>query len=536
MVGSVRRARQRKRLAGAVFLAVLAAGVAVVPAEAAPAARTVPVLRWTGCGAPYECATARVPLDHDDPGGPPISLALIRLPASHPGRRIGTLFVNPGGPGGSGVELVREGAAQKIWTPEVLARFDVVGFDPRGVGASAPIRCFASDEDEAAFFGTTPFFPYQQRQIDPFIATYAQYGGICLRHNGPIMRHLSTANVARDLDLLRRAVGDARLTFDGASYGSFIGSVYANLFPNRVRAMVLDGVIDPVAWTTGRPPSGHTLPFSVRTGDAHGAQAAVGQFLTRCDAAGPAACALAPNAGRKLDRLFTASRVELVGGLGYDTINTIVLGILYSTRTWATGAGFLRRLYDAAFAGAAPSAPVEIPSELAGLARGNASDALNAVQCADSVNPRDPYAWVRAAARQDALGLVFGPTWAWTSAACATWPAVDDDKYLGPFTRTTSAPVLVIGNRYDPATTYHGALVVDDLLPRSRLLTMDGAGHTTWSNSSRCIDVHVQRYLIAGMLPPVGARCAPDLQPFVDRPAAGRSVSAVEMRPPASRP
>ena len=141
------------------------------------------------------------------------------------------------------------------------------------------------------------------------------------------------------------------------------------------------------------------------------------------------------------------------------------------------------------------------------------------------------------AARQERLGLVFGPTWAWTSAACATWPAVDDDKYLGPFTRTTSAPVLVIGNRYDPATTYHGALVVDDLLPRSRLLTMDGAGHTTWSNSSRCIDVHVQRYLIAGTLPPVGASCAPDLQPFVDRPEAGRSIAtAVGLRPPAARP
>ena len=144
------------------------------------------------------------------------------------------------------------------------------------------------------------------------------------------MRHLSTANVARDLDLLRRAVGDDRLTYDGASYGSFIGSVYANLFPNRVRAMVLDGVIDPVAWTTGRPRAAHTLPFSVRHGSMPTArEAALGQFLTRCDAAGPAACALAPNAGRKLDRLFShVPRRARVGGLGYDTINTIVLGVL----------------------------------------------------------------------------------------------------------------------------------------------------------------------------------------------------------------
>ena len=313
------------------------------------------------------------------------------------------------------------------------------------------------------------------------------------------------------------------------SYGSFLGNVYANLFPGRVRAVVLDGVLDPVAWTTGRPPGGDSIPFSARTGDAHGAQAAlrsVPQPVRRRRADRRARWLPTPAPSSTACSPGPASR--RVGGLGYDVINSVVLGILYTTSTWGSAAGFLRNLYDSAFSSTSPPAPVSLPPELAGRAYDSSFDALIAVQCADTVNPRDPYAWVRTVARQEKLGLVFSPTWTWTSAPCATWPAVDDDRYLGPFTRTTSAPVLVVGNRYDPATTYHGAQVVDDILPRSRLLTLDGPGHTTWLNKSRCIDVHVQRYLIAGTLPPVGATCAPDHQPFTPAaPAAGPAVAQV---------
>ena len=215
----------------------------------------MPRIVWKACGGPYECAQAPVPLDYDDPRGPTIPIALIRLPASNPARRIGSVFINPGGPGGSGVDIIRSGAAQVIWTDAVRARFDIIGFDPRGVARSRPLKCFASNDEAQRFFGSAPIFPYTKSQEAPFIALAARLGQRCVARGGAIIRHMSTANVARDLDLLRQAVGDDKLSYDGISYGSILGSTYAALFPNRVRALVIDGVADPVSWFTGRPPT-----------------------------------------------------------------------------------------------------------------------------------------------------------------------------------------------------------------------------------------------------------------------------------------
>src|SRR4051794_2732038 len=259
MLGSM---RVRLGVAAVAGLLVAAFGAAVPAATVAAApAPPVPHLQWVSCGAPYQCATAKVPLDYDQPTGATISLALVRLPATDRAHRIGSLFINPGGPGGSGVGLVHEGAAQVIFSNEVRARFDIVGFDPRGVAASTPLRCFKSIDDENALVGGVPYFPFKQGEIGPFVTAFAKFGQACARNGGPILRHMSTANVARDLDLLRQAVGDAGLTYDGVSYGSFLGTTYANLFPGKVRALIVDGVLDPVAWTTGRAPADSSVPF-----------------------------------------------------------------------------------------------------------------------------------------------------------------------------------------------------------------------------------------------------------------------------------
>jgi pimeloyl-ACP methyl ester carboxylesterase len=353
---------------------------------------------------------------------------------------------------------------------------------------------------------------------------------------------MSTADVARDMDLLRQAVGDTKLTYDGVSYGSYLGNVYANLFPGKVRALIVDGVLDPVAWATGRPPSGALLPFSTRLGSAHGADGTLEHFFDRCDAAGPARCAFAPGSRMKFARLDArAKRGPIPNGPGggpltYDVFNNIVLGQLYDSFAWDGFAAALQEIYDATFSPSAASSAAAPALSAAAFAYDNGFDAFLGVACADTVNPRDPAAWPRAIARQAQPAPYFAVNWGYASEPCSTWPVVNEDHYLGPFDRATAAPVLVIGNRWDPATPYHGAKTVDELLPRSRLLTLDYAGHTSWG-SSRCVNRYVTDYLVAGALPPVGTACKADFEPFSNAAPSAQAVAARALVPkaPAAR-
>ncbi len=252
--------RRRRAVPAAVVTAAITAGLVVAPADAqtlpaqappAPAAAAAS-LAWAPCfrgdGA-FECATLQVPLDHANPASNRIPIALIRQRATDPSRRIGSLVFNPGGPGGSGVDFLRA-AGPFLLTEEVRARFDLVSFDPRGIFRSRPLRCFESPEQWEPYF--TPFaFPITPAETQQWIAADRYVLRACDRRAGAILNHMSTAEVARDMDLLRAALGEAQLNYVGYSYGSYLGVTYANLFPKRFRALVVDGVLDPVAWSTG---------------------------------------------------------------------------------------------------------------------------------------------------------------------------------------------------------------------------------------------------------------------------------------------
>ena len=258
---------------------------------------------WEPCGEDFpglECATFDVPLDYDSPRGRTTEIALARVPASDAAHRIGSVFVNPGGPGGSGVGLVLDGFGQFLHD-NLDGRFDVVGFDPRGVGASDPIHCFDSEDDLVAFLNATPLFPYQAGQYRPFYEHWASLADRCLSRDGRIARHMSTADVVRDLDLLRRAVGDRKLTYLGFSYGSYLGNTYANLFPNNVRALVIDGVLDPRLWSSG---------WQIKS-DRVATQEEFDEFLRLCREAGPA-CAFGDgrSTAKRWEALARASRTS----------------------------------------------------------------------------------------------------------------------------------------------------------------------------------------------------------------------------------
>jgi pimeloyl-ACP methyl ester carboxylesterase len=478
------------------------------------AAPGMPKISWSPCNkqlGPFECGTVQVPLDYDSSAGGTISIALARLPASDPARRIGSLFINPGGPGGSGIDVVL-GAGPFLYSDEVRARFDIVGFDPRGIIRSTAFRCFGNEKQWEPFF--TPYaFPSTPEEQAVWEAADRYLDGACARRGGAIGDHMSTANVARDLDALRQAVGDDQLTYVGYSYGSFLGVTYANLFPDKVRALVIDGVLDPIAWTTGVGNEGATTPFSTRLRSDAGAQATLDEFFRLCDAG---TCAFGPGSAARFAALVARLKADPTV-MHFSVLIGMTLGAMYDSSSWEEFAALLADIEAATSSSPALRARVNAflnrplyISKRAFPQYPNFVEGFPAVACADSDNP-DAYAsWASAAA--SSIGT-FGPLWTWVSSICAEWPTADSDRYMGPFTARTANPVLVVGNLFDPATRYEGAQTVAELLPNSRLLTVNGWGHTSLFISA-CADDAVSSYLLTSIPPPAGKVCPQDFTPF----------------------
>jgi pimeloyl-ACP methyl ester carboxylesterase len=528
------RARSAKALT-----AVACALACLLPATAGAATTQQPEsLTWTSChadiGPNFQCATARVPLDYSRPHGATIAIALARLPATDAANRIGSLFLNPGGPGGSGVDYLL-GAGPFLYTDAVRARFDLVGFDPRGIMRSSPLRCFDSPDQWPPF--PPAWFPITREQEQEQAAFDRVIDSACRDRGGAIMSHMSTANVARDLDVLRRLVGDRKLSYAGVSYGSYLGATYANMFPNRVRALVVDGILDPIAWSTGRGAEGVLVPFSTRLRSDAGAMATLKEFFRLCNAGG-ANCAFSGDAAARFAALARQLRKEPVEVVYDDGTSEIVdytllvggaaLGSMYDPFSWPDFAQWLATV-EAAARSAHTAARTErfrferrqpyltprgIPDP--GVIEEeymNFPEGFPGVACADSTNPHSYAAWSINGALADARFGYFGRPWTWASSICAEWPGSDRDRYTGPWTRATANPVLVVGNRFDPATRYQGAVTLHNLLPRSALLTLEGWGHTSQFLSS-CVDQAISSYLIDIVTPPEGATCEPDVVPF----------------------
>jgi pimeloyl-ACP methyl ester carboxylesterase len=540
-------ARHRlRRTVLAALVAVLAATLftiapagATAPSSSGTGSAAVPRLDWAACAGEgleaFECATAVVPLDYDRPKGKQITLALTRLPAADPGRRIGSLFINPGGPGGSGVEFV-QGAGPFLYSDEVRARFDLVGFDPRGVIGSTPLRCYETFDEALAALAPMAF-PVTREEERVWVRYDRALARACADHAGPILDHMSTANVARDMDLLRRAVGDAKLTYAGYSYGSYLGATYANLFPGKVRSLVVDGVLDPVAWSTGRGDQARTLPFSTRLRSAKGAYQSLLEFFRLCDAGGPNCAFSEGNPKRRYDRLaqrLLREPLELPDGQGgtflltYADLVGETLGAMYDPASWPDFAVALQEVYELADPEAAAAAFQALRARRGVLQQEeypNFVEGFPGVACSETHNPSNVGAWARAARAQDRQFPYFGRLWTWITSVCEPWPGWDDDHYDGPWNRTTANPVLVVGNLFDPATPYHGAVTVDRLLPRSRLLTLAGWGHTSLF-ASACTDAYVSRYLLTSRVPPKGTVCEPDVVPFAEAAATAQALRA----------
>jgi pimeloyl-ACP methyl ester carboxylesterase len=442
------------------------------------------------------CATISVPLDYAHPDGSKISLQLVRVhyAGAHP---LGSLLINPGGPGASGLIYALEFAADPEYSLTLLRDFDLVGFDPRGVQLSTPIVCLGTTAQRDRLNGLSP----DVRTPQGFVQAKQTARAIALQCSakyGADLAQFDTVNTARDLDQIREAVGDAKLSYLGFSYGTELGSVYAHLYPQNVRAAVLDGAVDPL-----------TDPITALGNQMHGFEAAFDQFAAWCRT--QRSCTSLGNPRQAVYRLVAIARSHPIptsksGDDRRATPNYVITGVgqaLYSRSLWPTLASALTSAQRGDAAGL-----FALADEYNGrLPNGysNILDANLAIGCNDT-KPGPSDQTIRALAVDWARRYpMFGLASVASLFSCQQWQPVRTPPPLP--TAPTPATVLVIGNTHDPATPFQGALDLARTMGHAEVLTWDGEGHTSYLQGNGCIDRDVEQYLVAVRLPPEHTTC-----------------------------
>ncbi|GGR84616.1 proteinase [Streptomyces aureoverticillatus] len=464
-------------------------------------------LRWRECGVPgFQCATMKAPLDYDKPDAGDVKLAVSRKRATgKPGRRLGSLLVNPGGPGGSAVGYL-QGYAALGYPEKVRARYDMVGVDPRGVARSEPVKCLNDREMDA--YTQTDVTPDDGREVALLSATYKKFTAGCERRSGKLLGHVSTVESARDMDILRAALGDKKLTYVGASYGTFLGATYAGLFPGRVGRLVLDGAMDP-SLSARRMNLDQTAGF----------ETAFRAFARECvrERDCPLGRKSVADAGKRLKRFFAdLDRAPIPAGdpgpsggrkLGEALATTGVIAAMYDETAWPE----LRDSLASAMKNKDGSPLLALSDSYyerdGDGAYTNLMFANAAVNCLDLppsfTSPED----VRKALPEfEKASPVFGEGLAWSALNCTYWPT----KATGRPSRIEAkgaAPIIVAGTTRDPATPYRWAKALASQLTSARLLTYEGDGHTAYGRGSDCVDETINTYLLEGRAPNKAKRC-----------------------------
>ena len=456
-------------------------------------------LTWESCEGGLECAMITVPLDYDNPGGETIEIAMSKRPAE--GEAIGTLVFNPGGPGASGVEMVK--SASYLFDGDIRTSFDILGFDPRGVGKSNPIDC-VDDATLTRFLDGSPDTSVDGAQEQAEAEVKAFVDG-CSANSGDILPFLGTKYAVQDIDVIRHLVGDPKLYYVGLSYGTFLGMEYAEKFPENTGRLILDGPVD-TSIGLARMSRDQTMGF----------ETAIQRYLEDClesdscpftgsidDATVQihdrlAAAAESPYPTKDPDRPLLASQF----------FNGMVLP-LYAPSAWTMLTGAFRDLIENN-----DGTQFQVFNDLSqerqkdGSFASNSIEALLTINCAD-YPPADPAELESASAELRENAPVLGDIQTSGVDLCAYWP-YSPTEIPGPIAAKGSAPIVVVGTLYDPATPYHWAEAVHDQLENSVLVTWNGDGHTAYSaQADECILKSLDAYLLDGTLPEDGLVCEP---------------------------
>ncbi len=447
-----------------------------------------------------QCATVPVPVDYNNPGGAQAKLAVIRVPST--GRRIGSLLVNPGGPGASAVNMVAD-MAPNLENTAIRRNFDLVGFDPRGVGHSTPaLRCRTDAEFDA--YRREPMVDYSPAGVAHIEQLYRQLAQQCVNRMGTaFLANVGTASAARDMDAIRQALGEDQINYLGYSYGTELGTVYLEKFSNHVRSMVLDGAIDP---TVG--------PVQENIEQMAGFQTAFNDYAADC--ARLTACPLGTDPSQFVNRYHALvdplvtkpGRTSDPRGLSYADATTGTVNALYTPAHWKYLTSGLLGLQRGTDAGDLLLLADDYDGRDRNGHYSNDQDAFNAIRCVDAPTPTDSPTWVSAdqRIRQAAPFLSYGQ---FTGNAprdlCALWPvpATSTPHAVSP---VASGKVVVVSTTHDPATPYRAGVNLARQLG-APLITYDGTQHTAVFNGDQCVDTAVVRYFVVGMLPPATYQC-----------------------------
>ncbi|MFE7115383.1 alpha/beta hydrolase [Streptomyces sp. NPDC057654] len=479
------------------------------PLSATPPAALKPYygqrLTWHACRARgFECATMKVPLDYTRPkAGGDVKLAVARKKATGRAKPLGSLLVNPGGPGGSAIGYLQQYAG--IGYPaSVRARYDMVAVDPRGVGASEPVTCLSGRQMDE--FTATDQTPDDGAEAARLVAAYKKFGRGCETRSGRILGHVSTIEAARDMDVLRAALGDGKLNYVGASYGTFLGATYAGLYPSRVGRVVLDGAMDPSldAERMNREQTG-------------GFETAFTSFAKDC--VGRKDCPLGTkspaDAGRRLKALFDRTdrhplRTSGPRRLTESLATTGVISVMYDQSGWPQLRTALKSALKPAGKGDGSALLALSDHYYERNSKGgyaNLMFANPAVNCLDLPAAfRGPDDVREAVPAFEKASPVFGRGLAWSALNCAYWPRPATGSPHRVEARG-AAPIVVVGTTRDPATPYRWARGLAAQLTSGRLLTYNGDGHTAYGRGSTCIDTAINTYLLKATPPTPHKTC-----------------------------
>jgi len=455
-------------------------------------------LKWRDCYGNYQCSSLLVPIDYADLSVGAFSLSLLRYQALDQERRIGSLVVNPGGPGSSGVDYAYN--AEYIVSPEILERFDIVGFDPRGVGESAAIKCLNDAETDASFAADPK--PDDEAEFALFISDARDYFAKCSENTEHLINY-STLNSARDLEILRSALGDKKLNFLGKSYGTYLGTLFAELFPDKVGRFVLDGAVDPKSNNR-----------EAVLGQAIGFESALNAFISNCLKS--SSCALTGDlrsARLQINELLAKTAITpLESKSGREvTEGLVLLGIasaLYDSKTdWP----ILRAAFNESKLGNGESFLL-LADQYAGRQENgkylsNENDALQVISCLDQNEIETVSTFKKGAVELADKAPIFGPYLAYAGLACRYFPNLSSLEQVKIKSLKTT-PILIVGTTRDPATPYKWAQSLAKIFEGSILITLDGDGHTGHGRGSTCVDSAVDRYLLTGFTPKSALFCS----------------------------
>ncbi|WP_431279647.1 alpha/beta hydrolase [Leifsonia poae] len=456
------------------------------------------VLEWKSCSNGKQCATAKAPLDWSNPSAGEVDLALIRQTAK--GTKQGSLLVNPGGPGGSGYDFVAN-SVNYATDAKLQDSFDVVGFDPRGVGRSSAVKCYDAKQMDDYLYGITPGVRGSDQWIASNAASSKEFGDACNKNTGALLERVDTISAARDLDLLRSILGDKKLNYLGYSYGTYLGAIYADLYPGKTGRLVLDGALDPAASN-----------FDVTKVQAQGFESALRAYLAEClKQKNCPFTGSVENGMSTISSLLAAverSPIRNSDGreLGANTLVTAIIYPLYDATAWS----YLTDMFTSVMKGDAKFAFTLADAynnrQEDGTYGDNSTEAFMAINCLDYTYDDDPALMRQQAAELTKDAPVIGPYMAYGDIGCSNWPFKSTYE-RGPIAAKGSAPILVVGTTNDPATPYVWAKNLAGELENGHLLTYKGEGHTAYNKSNSCVNDSVDDFLLKGTLPPDGKTC-----------------------------